>query len=169
MTPEDRLESLLESCSRCVEHSRTLWERSCESIQTSKSAVSASRALLVQSDLAIERLRMILDSPAIKAGGVASKAQQFEPVTVSGREFNDESIALDGKRFIDCSFSNCTLRYGGQAVIVETTSFRGCRFLFHSEAASTVQFLECFGLMTPGTDTEYSQIVQTDSRKPLPN
>jgi hypothetical protein len=54
---------------------------------------------------------------------------------------------MDGKHFIECTFTACILGYSGEPVIVESSSFTSCSFRFHGEAARTVRFLECFSML----------------------
>ena len=58
-----------------------------------------------------------------------------------------ETVALDGKHFIDCIFSNCILEYSGGSVILEQTHLRGCHYVFFGQAQMTVRLLQNIGLM----------------------
>lgn len=45
---------------------------------------------------------------------------------VAGRNFRNEEVAIDGKRFVNCEFHSVTLVYNGGAI-----SFEGCTFGQH--------------------------------------
>jgi hypothetical protein len=45
--------------------------------------------------------------------------------TVSGREFKNESVDLDGKRFVNCTFKHVTLAFHGKGPVEFLT---GCNF-----------------------------------------
>ncbi len=53
---------------------------------------------------------------------------------------------MDDKRFVDCTFVDCTIEYGGGPVILERTALRVCRYFFSGTAKMTLEFLECVGL-----------------------
>ena len=58
------------------------------------------------------------------------------------KSFNGEEVYLDDNRYIDCSFHNCTLIYGGG----ESGGFSNCQFSeskwgFNGSASNTIEFL----------------------------
>lgn len=57
------------------------------------------------------------------------------------------SFAIDGKHFVNCTFTNCTLKYSGGVVKFETTHLRQCRYVFFGRARATVQFLQNVEMM----------------------
>jgi hypothetical protein len=152
-----------------VKVSQSLPDESQRAVRASRDAVLASKALIEQSDRTIERLRMIVDDPPdIEAEAQSSRAENsFE--MISDRTFEDELVTLDGRHFRNCEFNRCTLEYGGQTVIFESTGFHSCRFRFTAEAAMTVRFLETFELMLPDDKVSYAAVPSQNSRRQLPN
>lgn len=71
---------------------------------------------------------------------------------ISGTDFFNEVVLLDDTHFSDCTLTDCTLSYAGGEVILERTSFHGCRMLFDSGAGRTVQLLQCLGYLRPALD-----------------
>ena len=69
----------------------------------------------------------------------------------------NQTLVLDGKHFIDCTFQNCTLRYSGGSVILERTHLRGCRYVFFGQAQTTVRLLQEVGLM-PSNPLEWMDL-----------
>lgn len=70
--------------------------------------------------------------------------------TEQDKTFFSQDIYLDGKRFVHCKFSNCTLWYkGGQTEWDEKTVFSSCRWRFLDAADRTVKVLN-----VSTTDTE---------------
>ena len=67
-----------------------------------------------------------------------------------------ESLTIDGKHFVDCLLIDCILEYSGEPVSFERTLMRGCRYVFHGNARSTVQFLQETGLM-PFVPSEWGE------------
>ena len=66
---------------------------------------------------------------------------------VRGLSLDGGTFSIDGKRLVDCTLTDCTIEYGGGAVILERTMLRNCRYVFTGPAKMTVEFLECLGLM----------------------
>jgi len=61
---------------------------------------------------------------------------------VIGETFEDETMDLDGRRFEDCQFLRCELRFGGTApVALVRCNFIDCTWFFIGAAASTINFL----------------------------
>ncbi len=63
------------------------------------------------------------------------------------KAFENDTVVLDGKHFVDCTFQSCTLEYSGGPVVFERTHLSRCNYLFFAEAQSTVRFLQELGLM----------------------
>lgn len=59
---------------------------------------------------------------------------------------------MDGKRFLNCSFEDCLLHYGGEPCEWEDTRFSNCRVVLDNSAACAVQVLEGLGfrVIPPG-------------------
>jgi hypothetical protein len=68
---------------------------------------------------------------------------------VRDKTFKNETIELDGKRFTNCTFDSCTLKYsGGDTEIGSRCSTDiGIRPLFTGPAWRTVLLLHAFGLL----------------------
>lgn len=148
MAVEEQLKRLANSCSRSSEFTRTLSLELMSSVRATQSALSVSRALLAQSDDTIGRIRMLTTgAEAMLAVDVQQNPPGAALETIRDRDFEHEFVVLDGRHFIDCKLSHCTLQYSGQPVILETTTFQGCRFEFRDGAALTVQLMECFELL----------------------
>lgn len=79
---------------------------------------------------------------------------------ISSRTIEDQSLEIDDKSFIDCTFINCILEYSGRPVNFERTMMRGCRYVFFGEARSTVHFLQGIGLM-PHEQSEWAEFSDT--------
>ncbi len=67
--------------------------------------------------------------------------------TISNITFEGESISVDHKHFMDCTFSNCILEYSGEPFTLERTQLTNCRYVFFGLARGTVHFLQCIGLL----------------------
>ena len=66
---------------------------------------------------------------------------------ISNAVFQNETVCLDDKHFCDCVLQSCVLEYSGQALMIERTSFIGCRLKLSEGAGRTMQFLQCMGYM----------------------
>ncbi len=58
-----------------------------------------------------------------------------------------ETVRLDHRHFVDCTFLNCVLEYGGEEVILERTAIRNCRHSFHGPAFLTLRLLQAVGIV----------------------
>ena len=58
-----------------------------------------------------------------------------------------ETIRLDHRHFIDCTFTDCVLEYGGSEIVLERTRFNGCRHALYDRAYMTLQYLRAVGVM----------------------
>jgi hypothetical protein len=67
--------------------------------------------------------------------------------TIRDTAFEGESISVDHKHFMDCTFKNCVLEYSGQSFTLERTQLTNCRYVFFGLARGTVHFLQCIGLL----------------------
>ena len=61
--------------------------------------------------------------------------------------FQNETVPLDEKHFVDCTLYNCILEYRGGPVILERTHLRGCQYVFFGQAQMTIRLLQNVGLM----------------------
>ncbi len=67
--------------------------------------------------------------------------------TIYNRTFTAEAVQVDCKRFIDCSFHQCTLEYSGLPFTLERTRLAGCRYVFFGAARATIHFLQLTDLL----------------------
>lgn len=153
-----------------------VWASSKERVLANSVSNFRSRELLLRSELAIlqsqQRLRPnahVQDEvPApVKPKVIPAPQKQsdlFEPV--QGRHIHNETVHLDGKHFLDCRLSDCVLVYSGQPMLLESTSFEGCRFRFEDEAAMTMRLCECFELIGSAEKPYSLGATNRVSRKP---
>jgi hypothetical protein len=60
----------------------------------------------------------------------------------SGKTFEGTSLAVDGRRFVNCRFINVALTYGGGGLpIFDNCRFEGIRLQFDDQAANTLEYL----------------------------
>jgi hypothetical protein len=57
------------------------------------------------------------------------------------------TIYMDGKRFLNCIFTECKIVYGGGDVMWENTQFANCQLVFDAAAQRTVAYLTNLGLL----------------------
>lgn len=71
---------------------------------------------------------------------------------VKNKVFRAETVRLDGKLFLDCSFEDCVLSFGGERCEWETTTFTRCRVVLDGPANTTIQVLQGLGfkVFAPG-------------------
>lgn len=65
---------------------------------------------------------------------------------ISDLKFEDESVCLDGKHFVDCTFTDCTLEYSGDDVVFERTGMYNCRHVLVGHARQTANYMRLVGL-----------------------
>lgn len=58
------------------------------------------------------------------------------------RQFNDETITLDGNEYIDCEFIQCRFEYAGGQFNLERIKFDTLQFTVSDAAARTVMLLQ---------------------------
>jgi hypothetical protein len=87
--------------------------------------------------------------------------RKFEMTAISTLEpvqdlrFKDETVDLDGKRFMSCSFDGCTLNYsGGDVEFGPGCSAENCRPIFSGPARRTLLLLRTLGLLAFDPDEE---------------
>lgn len=147
MSLHENLRILLESCARCTDSTRGVWLQACESRRISRIAISASKELLRRSDQTIDCMKRLTEGAAAHAELQETSLEKDSLEIITGKEVRAGVVILDQKHFVNCTFTNCTLQYGGGSLILESTSCENCTFQFHGEAAMTVQLLELFGMM----------------------
>ena len=67
--------------------------------------------------------------------------------SVDGKLFHKETVRLDDKQFINCSFEECLLVYGGNRCEWENCKFQDCRVFLEDHASNTMQVLLGLGLL----------------------
>lgn|GEM_PF-6716010 len=69
---------------------------------------------------------------------------------VRGKNFKNETVEIDGKRFTSCAFEDCALQYSGGDVEFGIGCALGanCRPRFSGPARRTVLLLHALGLLT---------------------
>ncbi len=126
-----------------------------------------SHDVITRSDRIIDDLnKQYLPEETVPATFVSNGSTQLLEEVV-GQTFQNQVLTMDGKHFIDCCVMNCVLEYSGQALVLESTEFKGCSFRFHGEAALTLNFLNCFGLMPEkSSDVEVTASAPFRSQRP---
>jgi hypothetical protein len=64
---------------------------------------------------------------------------------IRDKSFRNETVRLDGMLFVNCSFEDCLLHYGGGRCEWEATRFSNCRVVLDGRANNTVQILQGLG------------------------
>ena len=164
----DSLSQVLCSSKERIRISRALRYQSWESIRQSHQAILHSQEVITRSDRIIHDLSSsqsaVEEAPLPQAtGGPANLLQ-----VIRGQSLQSEVVVMDGKHFIDCYLSDCVLEYSGQAMVIESTQLSGCSFRFKGEAALTLNFLKCFGLM-PGGEPDYAVAASETALTQRPN
>ena len=57
----------------------------------------------------------------------------------------NKTLAMDGTQFIDCSITNCKLKYNGGIVVLRGTALSNCTWEFAGPALNTVELLTTLG------------------------
>ena len=64
---------------------------------------------------------------------------------IRDKTFVGETIQMDGKSFLNCSFQNCILKYAGGQCEWENTDFRDCQVVLEGAASRTVHIIAGLG------------------------
>lgn len=84
--------------------------------------------------------------------------------TISGKDFLNETIDLDGKSFDHCTFRHVTFRYHGYA----PTHFQDCHFRFTpGDAANIGFFTDNEAITTFAVINQYMQSLRLPNGAPL--
>ena len=98
-------------------------------------------------------------SPADKPGPVITKASLSFPddaqqsgstlIPVINKSYNNETIIIDGRNFINCEFSDCTIQWNGNDFIFTSCVFNGIQKLVSPvpQVAGTMKLAEVCGLL----------------------
>jgi hypothetical protein len=132
--------NLSNSVTRCL-------ERSMKAIVRSRQLLANSEALLSYPE-SCEPDALTLAPEKIECPATALQ------VIVSKRDFEGEVVSMDAKHFRNCGFRKCTLLYGGAPVTFESCRFHECKFRFSGAAGRTVQFLDCFSILSQQADDQ---------------
>lgn len=60
---------------------------------------------------------------------------------VRDQEFTEDQVVVDGKRFIDCTFSDCEVVFKGGHFTLENCDLHGLRFQLEGAALRTLKLL----------------------------
>ncbi len=59
-----------------------------------------------------------------------------------GATFANETVALDGNDYLNCTFTNCEIVFSGTASVnLNGVNFNDCRWTFEGPAGMTVNFM----------------------------
>jgi hypothetical protein len=64
---------------------------------------------------------------------------------IEHKTFTSEIVRLDGKLFVNCSFEDCVLDFGGGLCEWEETRFANCRIRLDGAASDTALVLQALG------------------------
>lgn len=102
-------------------------------------------------------------SQADKPGTFTTKASLSFPddalqsgttlIPVIGNSYNNETIIIDGRNFINCEFNGCIIQWNGNDFIFTTCIFHGIQKLVSSvpQVAGTMQLAKVCGLLNENT------------------
>lgn len=87
-----------------------------------------------------------------------------------GKEFRGETVHIDGKAFVKCTFSKCRLIYsGGEMPIFNNCDMPDISFEFAGPAANTLKLLHTYNTVESGFKSLiYRTIVNLNSPDALP-
>jgi hypothetical protein len=117
-------------------------------LERSMKAIVRSRQLLANSEALLSYPESAEPDALTLAPATAERPATALQVIVSKRDFESELVSMDAKHFRDCGFQNCTLVYSGSPVTFESCRFHDCKFRFFGAAGRTVQFLDCFSILS---------------------
>jgi hypothetical protein len=69
---------------------------------------------------------------------------------VENEVLTGKTFAIDEKHFVNCTYQNCDLVYGGGDWGCVNTKFENCRFSFSGPAQKTTNLLAMLGILPPG-------------------
>jgi hypothetical protein len=59
-----------------------------------------------------------------------------------GETYTNERVVLDGNDYVNCTFTNCEVVFGGTAsVTLNGVNFNDCRWTFEGPAGMTINFM----------------------------
>ncbi len=69
---------------------------------------------------------------------------EFQFKTIRGQTFSNQTVKVDGKRFIDCAFDGCIIQFGATAPfqIEGKSSIGNVQWSFVENAAATVHVMK---------------------------
>jgi hypothetical protein len=71
-------------------------------------------------------------------------------IAVENETRSGVTIFIDGKHFINCRYTNCTLIFAGGDFGWTNTTFKSCQIRFSGSADRTVSFMRNFNLLPTG-------------------
>ena len=94
-----------------------------------------------------------------------TKANELE--MVAGKHFINQTIVLDGKHFVDCTFENCIIRWNGGFHTVTNIKFMGTPYYVFSNdiTIGTIHFLKSIGAL----QKEFADTVQFITQEDFEN
>jgi hypothetical protein len=102
--------------------------------------IPASRAYRIMAGLRLKSSRLASHVPS-PGDGLMQVIEHWTP--------KGETIYMDGKRYLNCIFTECKIVYGGGDVMWENTQFVNCQLVFDGAAQRTIAYLTNLGLMKP--------------------
>jgi len=69
---------------------------------------------------------------------------------IQGQTITGAVVVLDGKFFLQCVLTNCTIIYCGGDFGWRDTQFQNCQIQLQGTAAKVVEFLRYFGMLPGG-------------------
>jgi hypothetical protein len=88
---------------------------------------------------------------------------------VTGQTFSSATEVVDGNRYVECRFDNCTMIYrGGEIPHITGCQFDGCNWRFEDAAERTLLFMwQVYHGMGAG-GRELIEAVLDQLRRPIP-
>lgn len=69
---------------------------------------------------------------------------------VENEVLSGKTVTIDEKHFVNCTYQNCDVIYGGGDFGWTNTKFENCRFSFSGPAQKTTNLLVMLGILPPG-------------------
>jgi len=90
-----------------------------------------------------------LDGNAVGCGNEVGRRGDALMQVIENWNPQGTTVYMDGKRYINCIFTECKIVYGGGDVMWENTQFVNCQLVFDAAAQRTVAYLTNLGLLKP--------------------
>lgn len=69
--------------------------------------------------------------------------------TIVGKKFQNQTIVVDDKNYVQCTFTNCEIVYAGGDYSWVHATFENCKITITGNAGKTVQFMQQVGMFPP--------------------